>query len=255
MLTKDVRHRLQHIGDARLELEGAEPGANVGPVRRRWPRAAPALLGAAVVVAVTAALAFWLAGRRVTALASASVARLTLTMEGEAAGSLRLPVAGWYTPFAISPDGERLVFRGRGGGKSQLFLRELSGVETRALPGTDAAQSLFFSPDGRWIAFWRAEDRILRKVSLAGGSPIEIAPTDVVHDALWIANDEIVIQNGEPDGATVVDPGQRRPGEGDRRSRSLRRRVDLAAGPGTRHAGPAGRKHECRRDFSRCAVA
>ena len=63
------------------------------------------------------------------------------------------------------------------------------------------ATTPFFSPDGQWIGFWRAEDRILRKVSLAGGSPIEIAPTESPLVALWTSNDEIVIegfaQNGE----------------------------------------------------------
>jgi hypothetical protein len=54
------------------------------------------------------------------------------------------------------------------------------------------ATTPFFSPDGRWVGFWRAEDRILRKVPIAGGAPIEIGPTDVPHVALWEPNDEIV---------------------------------------------------------------
>ena len=100
----------------------------------------------------------------------------------------------------------------------------------------EAAQSLFFSPDGRWIGFWRAEDRILRKVSLAGGSPIEIAPTDVPHDAVWTANDEIVIQNGDPDGALWSIPAS----GGPARAIAVRDRSDgesispRALVPGTR---------------------
>ena len=66
---------------------------------------------------------------------------------------------------------------------------------------TQRGKTPFFSPDGQWIGFWRAEDRILRKVSLSGGSPIEIAPTESPLVALWTSNDEIVIegfaQNGE----------------------------------------------------------
>ena len=62
------------------------------------------------------------------------------------------------------------------------------------------ATTPFFSPDGHWIGFWRAEDRILRKVSLAGGSPIEIAQTNVPIVALWTSNDEIVIESGDQHG-------------------------------------------------------
>src|SRR5207245_2249665 len=110
-------------------------------------------------------------------------------------------VGGFFIPFALSPDGTRLVFRARGASGSQLFLRELSGFETRVLPGTQAATTPFFSPDGRWVGFWRPEDRILRKVSVSGGPPIEIGPTDVPLMALWGPGDEILLagdfQGGE----------------------------------------------------------
>jgi hypothetical protein len=128
--------------------------------------------------------------------AGESVTRLTLKIEGEAAGSLRLQVGGFSVPFALSPDGARLVMRAKGANGSQLFLRELSGFETRLLPGTRTATTPVFSPDGRWIAFWRPEERMLKKVSIAGGLPIDIAPTDVVGFAIWAASDEIVIDTG-----------------------------------------------------------
>ena len=123
-----------------------------------------------------------------------------LKIEGETAENLRLQMDRFFTPFALSPDGMRLVFRANGNGRSQLFVRELSGFETRPIPGTEQATTPFFSPDGHWIGFWRAEDRILRKVSLAGGSPVEIAQTDVPIVALWTSNDEIVIESGDQNG-------------------------------------------------------
>ena len=146
----------------------------------------------------------WLPGSKDSgrpAHTESAVARLSLKIEGETASNLRLSVNRFFTPFALSPDGTRLVFHARGNGRSQLYLRELSGFETRPIPGTEGATTPFFSPDGQWIGFWRAEDRILRKVSLSGGSPIEIAPTESPIVALWTSNDEIVIegvaQNGE----------------------------------------------------------
>jgi len=142
-------------------------------------------------------LALWYGDRRAIPPSDRAVRSLTLKIEGEAFDALKLPVASFYTPFAISPNGMRLVFRAGGAGPSQLFLRELEGFGTRALPGTQGATTPFFSPDGRWIGFWRAEDRILRKVSVMGGSPIEIAHTDTPSAALWTTNDSIVIDTGD----------------------------------------------------------
>jgi eukaryotic-like serine/threonine-protein kinase len=199
-LAKDVRHRLQHIGDARLELEEVGNDANEPSVVRRPRRVVPLLFGGAALLAIATGMASWFVGRWPTAHRESAVARLSLKIEGESAENLRLSVDRFFTPFALSPDGMRLVFRARGNGRSQLFLRELSGFETRPILGTEMATTPFFSPDGQWIGFWRAEDRILRKVSLAGGSPIEIAHTDVPIVALWTSNDEIVIESGDQRG-------------------------------------------------------
>jgi serine/threonine protein kinase/Tol biopolymer transport system component len=200
-LAKDVRHRLQHIGDARLELEEIGSDANEPSAAVRRPRrTVPVLLGGAALLATVTGLTSWLVGQWPTAHTEIAAARLMLKIEGETAENLRLPVNRFFTPFALSPDGMRLVFRAFGNGRSQLFLRELSGFETRPIPGTEHATTPFFSPDGHWIGFWRAEDRILRKVSLAGGSPIEIAQTDVPIVALWTSNDEIVIESGDQHG-------------------------------------------------------
>jgi eukaryotic-like serine/threonine-protein kinase len=199
-LAKDVRRRLQHIGDARLDLEETEAETGQRAARDRPTfRAFPALVIAAVLIA-TAGVAFWLGAGRATTMGERAVTRLTLKLDDKTNGDLTLPLAGWDRPFAISPDGQRIVLRARGGGRSQLFLRELSGFETRPLPGTEAARTPFFSPDGQWIGFWRAEDRILRKVSVAGGSPIELAATDVPPAAVWGTDDEILIQADYPRG-------------------------------------------------------
>ena len=198
-LTKDLRKRLQHIGDARLELEETEAGPDERSRHgRRRIRVAPALVGAALLVALAAGLGSWLGGRRTTARSDQPVSRLTLRLEGDAAATPRLTVSAFFTPLALSPDGTGLVVRARGANGSQLFLRELSGFETRALPGTQTATTPFFSPDGRWVGFWRPEDRILRKVSVSGGPPIEIGPTDVPHTALWGPGDEILFDTAFP---------------------------------------------------------
>ena len=194
-LAKDVRQRLQHIGDARLELEETEPSANDSSpgARRSSHNVLAVALGALLLVLVAAVLVFWTRGGQTNATARPPVSRLTLEIESAGMDDLELPVNMFYVPFAISPDGERIVYRARGRNGSQLFLRDLSGFDAKPLPGTEAATSPFFSPDGHWIGFWRAEDRILRRVSITGGAPLEIAPTDAPHIALWGSDGEIIV--------------------------------------------------------------
>jgi hypothetical protein len=137
-LNKDAHHRLQHIGDARLELEESGAGTEREPCSTAVADAV-GLAGATLLLVAGATLGVELWRPRMAAPPGASVTRLTLKMEGEIAGSLRLWLNGFSVPFALSPDGARLVFRARTSKGNQLYLRELSGFETRALPGTDEA--------------------------------------------------------------------------------------------------------------------
>ncbi|HET6898591.1 MAG TPA: protein kinase, partial [Vicinamibacteria bacterium] len=201
-LAKDVRGRLQHIGDARVELEDADAvtATTRAPVRpharaiRPLPLVAAALAGGALAAAL-AVRGPWRTGS--APVAERPVARLTLAVPADSR-DLRLSVHRFFVPFAISPDASRLVFHARGAKGSQLFLRELSGYEVKPLPGTEQATTPFFSPDGRWIGFWRAEDRLLRKVSISGGPTIEVGPTDAPQSAWWLPGDEIVFETGLP---------------------------------------------------------
>ena len=64
---KDVRQRLQHIGDARLELEEIGSDTNEpSAVARRPRRWVPVLLGAAALIAIATGLVSWLEGQRPT---------------------------------------------------------------------------------------------------------------------------------------------------------------------------------------------
>src|SRR5262245_56317401 len=71
--------------------------------------------------------------------------------------------------FAITPDGKSIVYSARRNNTTQLFLRSLDGLESVALPGTEDASAPFFSPDGRWLAFY--QESKLQKLLLSGGSP------------------------------------------------------------------------------------
>ena len=79
-------------------------------------------------------------------------------------------------PFAISPDGKRIVFATRDslGRLSLLHMREIGQLTSTPVPGTSGAQSPFFSPDGLWVAFTTDDDE-LKKVPISGGPPITLA--------------------------------------------------------------------------------
>ena len=74
------------------------------------------------------------------------------------------------TYVALSPDGQRLAFSATGAdGIVRLWFRDLKSLEPRMLPGTEGAQSAFWSPDGRHLAFGFRNQ--LKKIDLSGGPP------------------------------------------------------------------------------------
>jgi Tol biopolymer transport system component len=79
-------------------------------------------------------------------------------------------------PFALSPDGKRVVFATRDsvGRLGPLHIRELGHLTSTPLPGTAGAQSPFFSPDGLWVGFTTDNDQ-LKKVPVSGGPAITLA--------------------------------------------------------------------------------
>ena len=71
-------------------------------------------------------------------------------------------------PFAISPDGTRLAFTATGPTGTHVWVRDLASLDMRALPGTEGAWVVFWSPDSRSIYY--SVKRILKQADLATGS-------------------------------------------------------------------------------------
>ncbi|MGD8869388.1 MAG: hypothetical protein PVI01_17345, partial [Gemmatimonadales bacterium] len=108
---------------------------------------------------------------------------MTLTTGGGLAASL-----------ALSPDGQTIVYVGVGDPETRLYRRRLSSLEVEAIPGSDGADTPFFSPDGRWLGF-RQGNR-LRKVDLLTGSAATLAALErstLLTGASWGANDTIYL--------------------------------------------------------------
>lgn len=196
-LEKDPEERWQSARDIVLELRSMAGEA---------ARPAQATIGAGSPVPVTDSP--WRTARLLrilaaVALAAAGVAGLFAWRPSRPSGAgrpVRLALALDPPPvtspsqrsvFALSPDGTRLVYVALSQGRPQLFLRDLDSFEPVVLPGTEEADSPFFSPDGRWVGFF-AESR-LKKISLAGGLPVVLCfASPVTRGASWAEDDTIV---------------------------------------------------------------
>jgi eukaryotic-like serine/threonine-protein kinase len=163
----DVAEELRWIGQSGIAGQSsAHAGARL-PTRR--------LIAGGVTFTVIGALLGGVLERRVLRPAAPrpSLVRSQLDLrpaEDLAAGfrnQFSTTPGGSLTALAWTPDGKALVFVGLRAGVRQLYVRELDRDEARPLAGTESAQALAVSPDGRWVAFWA--EGALRKAPLGAG--------------------------------------------------------------------------------------
>jgi Tol biopolymer transport system component len=172
-LKKDLRQRLQAMGDARIAIEetlagGAEAGLSgeiavgqpaVGGKKTLLRRALPWALGASTVVC--AAIAAWL-------LLQPKPQQDLVRFSVPPPENTELLAGG---EMSLSPDGRNLVFvTASGGSKRQaLWLRSLDSLTAHQIPGTEDAGSPFWSPDNQQIGFIASGK--LEKIAVTGGAP------------------------------------------------------------------------------------
>src|SRR5262245_4800897 len=97
--------------------------------------------------------------------------------------------------LAISPDGRKIVFNAN----NQLYVRSLDAAESVPIQGTQGTgvATPFFSPDGRWIAFFSFETRDLEKIPVEGGTAVTMwkAPPESRagnFGASWTADGQVI---------------------------------------------------------------
>jgi serine/threonine protein kinase len=181
--TRDLATDLALVRDRWSDLTGpvSEPPVSV-PTRSRTTL----LVAAGSAVALAAAALVALIARRGPQAAPAVPIRFTIPAPG----------ARFVTRFdtislAFSPDGSRLAFIADDTESSRevapssspsrrIWIRNVSDLEARPVPGTEGAASIFWSPDGHSIGF--IADRELRRHDLGAGAAVPICdiPTPVL---------------------------------------------------------------------------
>jgi Tol biopolymer transport system component len=109
-----------------------------------------------------------------------------------------------------------LAFVGVDTNATHLWVQPLDSFTPRLLAGTDGAEMPFWSPDGKYIAFF-ARDK-LQRVLTAGGDPEELCAVKRARGGAWNAKDQIVFaptsdgplflvsaNGGEPRQITTID--------------------------------------------------
>jgi Tol biopolymer transport system component len=187
-LKKDPADRLHDIADARIEIQEVIAGPGTEPIgpqpgAPQWTRVLPWIAAAGAIVMT---LLVVVRGSRGAGTSAGPVTRLDLNLP---AGVELVTV---YPPAVVlSPNGRRIAFVGAFRGLRQLYTRSLDQFETVPIRGTENANAVFISPDGRSLGLITA-DLALKKVSLADG-----LVTTIEHDAefsagaAWGADDRI----------------------------------------------------------------
>src|SRR5262249_39932454 len=142
-----------------------------------WIAADSSPVGSAKVTATTASEAaprFWQVTAGLALLFAAAIAVWALTpARREIPQPVRFDIrppdkAQLETYVAVSPDGQHVAFTATGeDGNVRIWVRDLKALEPRVLAGTEGAQSLFWSPDSRSLAFGLSGQ--VKRIDATGG--------------------------------------------------------------------------------------
>ena len=125
------------------------------------------LYAASALAALFLATTLWAWNR---AAPPKQVVRSTLSLDSAEGIALGAP---WWDRLAIAPDGAHLAFIGQTDG--QVFIRPRNQLRATPIPGSQGAETPFFSPDGAHIGF--LSEGHVYIASINGGPPVAVSDT------------------------------------------------------------------------------
>ena len=183
-LAKDPDARFQSAHDVRLQVKWIVESSNVsGPVAPassrgrqhiRWFAAAIAL--AAIALAAVAGAVGW------RAKSPPPGDNVVTRFQYPLAEGQRFARTGRRV-VDVSRDGRKLVYNTN----QHIYVQSMDRLEGEPIQGTSGdPMEPVLSPDGAWLAFFGQGGRMLKKIAVAGGSPITLAELPAPPDgASW----------------------------------------------------------------------
>jgi Tol biopolymer transport system component len=188
-LVKDPALRLQHIGDARLEIDDAFSTAAAPPLRStgtRWQMIA----AAATVVAMLAVIVAGYGLQTRTPAIAAPIQRFTLPAPEGTDGV-------WFA--TISPSGRQIAILAPIGRTVGLFVRPIGSVDARLIAKTTAAATTFWSPNEQFLGYF--DGGVLKVIDVATGETRILCDAPAPLGGTWGQDDTILFA---PNGASGI---------------------------------------------------
>jgi serine/threonine protein kinase len=190
-LKKDIKQRLQAIGDARIAIDETQSAAEVSgtaqvPRSQPWRRLLPWV--AATVLALVAVITVYIAH-------SPNPSQITVSEISAPENTSFVFRGNFGGPPVLSPDGQRLAFVAAGSDKQQrLWIRQLSAATAQPLEGTEGATFPFWSSDSRSLGFFANGN--LNRIDATGGPTIAIAEAPQGRGGTWGSDGTILYAPG-----------------------------------------------------------